>query len=224
MQSLSHGEYSPNPLAEDRGGVGGGTGMTRSHELRCWSFQNLKNAAVLLFEVAFSLPFLCHQFWKRGLRDGRDSRIWMGDHDATSGFRCLKVRYCTLHLPFSAFSLGTLKKAGEADTWDNPSSKVIECQQHGKPCAKGQTLPDSLLLKVEDSRRFSKLKKAPRRNTFPSFTQFQCSRKAFFKKKGKLLSQPVMFLKLVHTFNQLAGIWSSGWDSGQMASEVWLER
>ena len=39
-----------------------------------------------------------------------------GDHDATSGFRCLKVRYCTLHLPFSAFSLGTLKKAGEADT------------------------------------------------------------------------------------------------------------
>lgn len=41
--------------------------------------------------------------------------------------------------------------------------------------AKGrQTLPDSWLLKVEDSRRFSKLKKAPRRNTFPSFTQFQC--------------------------------------------------
>lgn len=103
-----------------------------------------------------------------------------GDHDATGGFRCLKVRYCTLHLPLqlfrvSAFSLGTWKKVGEADTWDNPSSKVIECQQHGKPCAKGrQTLPDSWLLKVEDSRRFSKLKKAPRRNTFPSFTQFQC--------------------------------------------------
>lgn len=144
-----------------------------------WSFQNLKNAAVSVPSVLEKGPQRSERF------ENLD-----GDHDATSGFRCLKVRYCTLHLPLqlfrvSAFSLGTWKKVGEADTWDNPSSKVIECQQHGKPCAKGrQNLPDWWLLKVEDSRRFSKLKKAPRRNTFPSFTQFQCSRKAYFKKKG----------------------------------------
>ena len=121
MQSLSHGEYSPNPLAEDRGGVGGGTGMTWSHELRCWSFQNLKNAAVLLFKVVFSLvPSVLEKGPQRSERfENLD-----GDHDATSGFRCLKVRYCTLHLPLqlfrvSAFSLGTWKKVGEADTWDN---------------------------------------------------------------------------------------------------------
>lgn len=49
MQSLSHGEYSPNPLAEDRGGVGGiGTGSDMVARVEVLKFPKLEKCCIVV--------------------------------------------------------------------------------------------------------------------------------------------------------------------------------
>ncbi len=140
MQSLSHGEYSPNPLAEDRGRVGGiGTGMTWSHELRCWTFQNLKMLQCYCSKLFFLYHGCAISFRKR-VKEIGEIREFGWRSRCHQSFRVPKRKVLYLRVAHTAYMGQCLR------------------QRHGKACTKGrQTLPDSWLLKVEDSRRFTKL-------------------------------------------------------------------